>query len=105
MAPDPSIAESGICVGDAAQKPEAKDEEWELHRRHADGKAHDDQPHIGDSVFEDVRPVIRPEGELILCMMERMDAVPPGNPVRNPMLPVIGEIKSRKIDSEDDRRE
>jgi hypothetical protein len=48
MLPEPSIADSGVRVGYAAEKPEAKNEEGKLHRRHPDGQPHSDKPHIGD---------------------------------------------------------
>ena len=68
--PQPSIADPRVRVGYAAEKAEAKDEKRKLHRGHADDQAHIDEPHIGDGVFEHVRPVVGPEGQLLFGMMQ-----------------------------------
>ena len=71
MLPEPSIADPRVGVGYAAEKPEAKDEKGKLHRGHPDNQAHKDEPHIGDGVFKNMRPVIGPEGgQLLFGMMQ-----------------------------------
>jgi hypothetical protein len=57
-------------VGYAAEKPEAKNEEGKLHRGHPDGQPYSDEPHVRDGVFKNMRPVIRPESQLLFGMMQ-----------------------------------
>jgi hypothetical protein len=49
-------------MGHAAEQPEAEDKERKLHGGNADSEADNNQPYIGDGVFEDVRAVVGPEG-------------------------------------------
>jgi hypothetical protein len=102
MVAEPSVADACVGVRHAAEEPEAKDEEWELERGHADDEADADEPDVGDGVFEDVRSVIGPEGQLVFGMMQRVDTVPPTVTVREPMAPVVGEIEDGKAADEDD---
>src|ERR1700733_15345807 len=100
---EPSITYPGVRMGDAAEKPEAKNEEGKLHRGHPNDQPHSDQPHIGDGVFKNMRPVIRPEGQLLFGVAQRVDPIPPANPVRKAVTPIVGKIQDCEISDENDR--
>jgi len=100
---EPAIADAGVRMRHAAEETEPEDEEWELERRRADGEGDSDEPDVGDGVFENVRSVVGPEGQLVFGVMQRVDAVPPAISVRKPVARVVGEIQdgegSDKADS------
>ena len=62
MASKPSVAEPRVRMGHAAEQPEAEDKERKLHGGNPDSEADNNQPYVGDGVFEDVRTVVGPEG-------------------------------------------
>jgi hypothetical protein len=69
MVAQPSIADAGIRVRHASHKPEAKNKKWELEGWHSDRKTHGNEPHIGDGVFKDMGSLIRPEGHLMVTVL------------------------------------
>jgi hypothetical protein len=97
----PAIAYPRIRVSYTPQQPEAKNEERELERGHADNKAHRDEPYIRDRIFQYVRSIIGPEGHLIFGMMQGVNSIPPAISVRQPMTPIVGEIEKDEVRDED----
>ena len=97
----PSIAGPRVRVRHTAEEPDAKDKERKLHRGHTDDQRHSDEPQIGDGVFKNMGSVIGPKGQLLFCMMQGVDPIPPANPVRDAVTPVVGEIENGKVGNKD----
>ena len=98
----PSIVDPSVRVRHTAQKAHAENKERELHRWYSGDQTHSDEPYVSDRIFQDVRPVIGPEGHLLFGVMQGVDAVPPAISVRQSVTPIVGEIEDGEVGDEDD---